>query len=65
MTKWEYHVFELNKGGIFSKRHEMGPDLITQELNTRGAEGWELVNVVPVSGEGTTFSFTVVMKRPV
>lgn len=47
-TKWEYKVHTHKVSGKKLIKHEE-TDVITEFLNERGAEGWELVNVVQLS----------------
>ncbi|MEL6269568.1 MAG: DUF4177 domain-containing protein [Chloroflexota bacterium] len=42
--KWEYRVMAHTPGNVDT------PDNIEETLNTLGAEGWELVSVVPREG---------------
>lgn len=70
MQKWEYKVIICERSaGLFSS-YEWNVD-IEEMLPEMGAEGWELVNVVPESsawGENNTGATTEekwIFKRPV
>jgi hypothetical protein len=61
---WEYRVIthrtesDPEVGAIVMDKYRL------KELNDFGAEGWELVSVVPVSREDVLFAVTYVFKRP-
>ena len=62
--EWEYRF--VTKG---CERHrELSIHAIDKshenELNHLGLEGWELVSVVPLFGEGETMAVTYILKRP-
>lgn len=62
MERWEYHVETLN-GVITSSNNHTLQTL----LNRKGAEGWELVNIIPQIGskygESTVDFNQLVFKR--
>ena len=55
IKQWEYRVQTI--GGTFGTKD----DLIETTMDEWGTEGWEAVNVYPLSGSGKV---TIVAKRP-
>jgi hypothetical protein len=51
-NSWEYRV-------VFS-----APNLVKTEMNTLGADGWELVSTLPETVEGTSREASFYFKRP-
>lgn len=66
MNKWEYKVITPKMEGWIKKK--VSADTF-EELNELGVQGWELINVVPVTANtgtswgGTTASFVFFLKR--
>ena len=65
LTRWEYKVVQIDIGGIF-----FGPSIESDDLayvlNQKGAEGWELVNMLDINtGQGRTNTIVLTFKRPV
>ena len=52
--RWEYKVTQVDLGGILFGPH-IESDELSQILNERGAQGWELVNTFDINvREGRT-----------
>lgn len=61
--RWDYRVMMMNTDSFF------GPQIDIDELRTylddAGAEGWELVSVLPIAqGQGRTTTLLGILKRP-
>lgn len=62
MEKWEYKVVTRKAEGWVTK--DIPEDAAEAALNDLGADGWELVGVAPIVGEGmTTKSVMLFLKR--
>ena len=60
MTRWEYKIINIR-----SENYRLDPNAAPQ-LNTLGAEGWELVGLSSVNFKrGATDNIALVFKRPV
>ncbi|HUF77980.1 MAG TPA: DUF4177 domain-containing protein [Thermoanaerobaculia bacterium] len=60
MTTWEYKIINIR-----SENYRLDPHAAPQ-LNTLGAEGWELVGLSSVNFKsGATDNIALVFKRPV
>jgi len=55
---WEYKVLSI----VYSDESE-NPEAWISVLNTAGADGWEVVNTVPIVIRGTTHDFKFLLKR--
>jgi hypothetical protein len=68
MEKWEYKIFTPEMKGWIVKKVANNT---SEELDALGKEGWELINVTPVTANmgtswgGTTASFVFFFKRRV
>ncbi|TAE37114.1 MAG: DUF4177 domain-containing protein [Runella slithyformis] len=62
MTKFEYKVIEIKPESMWSM--EVAPELIEQNINKMGNEGWELVSTLPKTMTGSTVGITFIFKRP-
>lgn len=64
MDKWEYKVITRKLEGWLTLAM---PEEASQELDTLGAEGWELVSVAPVTAGSSyqTSSVVLFLKRRV
>jgi len=64
MSTWEYKQVSIRtKGGVLRQmRYRID---ITEECNTAGREGWELVSAVPLTEiRGRTSVVSLIFKRP-
>lgn len=60
--QWEYCVATIGVRGLLGTKVDV--DQIGAYFNDRGAQGWEVVSVVPVQGgKGYTAELLAVMKR--
>ncbi|HLE83497.1 MAG TPA: DUF4177 domain-containing protein [Thermoanaerobaculia bacterium] len=60
MTRWEYKIINVR-----SENYRLDPNAAVQ-LDTLGAEGWELVGLTSVNFKsGATDNIALVFKRPV
>ena len=58
--RWEYHTVLLRRHSTDGwSAHE--PEVLDEQLNRLGSEGWELVNVIPIPT--TNIGFLAVFKR--
>jgi hypothetical protein len=67
-TRWEYRVIQY-VGSVWSSKGEWSQpgqeDWSTEQvLNHLGADGWELVSLGPVHGQGSTPAAAYILKRP-
>ena len=61
-TRWEYHTLKVRaRGFLFSG---VDPAEISRVLNTRGADGWELVSGLNDSRRGSSRHIVLILKRP-
>ncbi len=64
-TQWEYVVLKLPTDFGFFSGTDFDAAKLHDELNTRGAEGWELVSVFDIEKvKGGSKFIMAVMKRP-
>lgn len=64
--KWEYLTYVFNVGYSLIKGPELDGGSFTEKLNEYGAEGWELVSLLPLEGnKGISATVHAVFKRPV
>lgn len=62
MASLEYRVLQVNTKDFLSKRF---PDKeVGAQFDRLGADGWELVHIVPTLTWGTTERYTLFLKRP-
>lgn len=60
--RWEYRVMMMGVEGFFGPNVDI--DQLRQYLDQAGDDGWELVNVIPISrGEGRTAELIGILKR--
>ena len=63
MSKFEYKVLTIDINPGFAKP-KINDDLIRQNINALGKDGWELVSVVPnAGGYGHLYSHTLYFKK--
>ena len=66
--KWEYISININTGGIYAKN--LNEKKTIEKLNELGNDGWELVDVIPITSAGffsnktQTNAFVFILKRP-
>ncbi|MEM8548071.1 MAG: DUF4177 domain-containing protein [Pseudomonadota bacterium] len=58
---WEYKTITFDKRQHFTGNPR--PKELTHKLNIQGAQGWELVSIVPPTFTGAS-AYTAVFKRP-
>ncbi len=64
-TKWEYTVLKLATDFGFFSGTNFDAAQLSQHLNDRGADGWELVSVFDIEKvKGGSKFVMAVMKRP-
>ncbi len=64
MQKFEYATIAFDSGKLFGNS-KLDHEAFYKRLNAYGAEGWELVNVFPITERlGMTHEVTAVFKRP-
>ena len=62
-TNWQYKVVEFESSKAFlpaNRSFDLGA--MQAELNTHGADGWELVSTVPTAMDA--LKFAALLKRP-
>ncbi len=65
MKKWEYRKLEVRAADFWDWSGRI-PDSCIYELNRSGAEGWEVVQVIPLARAfGRTDYVTFILKREV
>lgn len=66
--KWEYLTISIEAKGVWNKN--INEKSSVEKLNQLGADGWELVSVVPIERTGkwtqkeATYAFAFIFKRP-
>ncbi|WP_127567697.1 DUF4177 domain-containing protein [Paenibacillus xylaniclasticus] len=62
MEQWEYKTIKLKTGGFLGGK--VNEELLEQELNNYGFEGWELVSCFDTSSyQGQSREVIIVFKR--
>ena len=59
--RFEYKSVEIKPKSIWTVH--VKPEEIDESINKFGADGWELVSIVPYSSTGTTVGFLYTFKR--
>jgi hypothetical protein len=61
---WEYKTLTFEAAGFWSGGGKLDAQLLTEQLNELGSEGWELVSVFDTTKlEGQTRQVYAVLKR--
>lgn len=63
MQNWEYKTLSFMNDKGLSGARECDPQTLDTQLNQWGQQNWELVNLVGVSTQGTTFQMVATLKR--
>lgn len=62
MKKFEYNIISLQDEGFWSVEFDWGK--LNEELNSLGAEGWEVVSAVDINtGHGRSRDVNILLKR--
>lgn len=66
MKKWEYKTLEIKlEVSIWSGNSDFPNEIIIEQLNIMGEDGWELANTVAnAESHGQTSKILLIFKRP-